>query len=147
MHHYPLKPALLWSLCVSFVICSSFHYNQTLFWNPKSQAESIPSFTFHEILSRQEQVRGRGAYGINTLRKCAHLWSSKLPPAWISHRWKVPNPSLDELIFSGPLCSFTVTDWEPRGRLARTKIKRGIKEENRTQLEHLYNLPYLTPEH
>ncbi len=36
---------------------------------------------------------------------------------------------------------------EAERQSGQNKDKGGIKEENRTQLQHLYNLPYLTPEH
>lgn len=36
---------------------------------------------------------------------------------------------------------------EAERQSGQNKDKGRIKEENRTQLKHLYNLPYLTPEH
>lgn len=85
----------------------------------------------------------RAGRGINTSRKCAHLWTPELPPAWISQRWKVPNPSLDGLIFSDPLCYFTVTDWKLRGSLGRTKIKGELKRKTELNLSICITYPIL----
>lgn len=123
------------------IIRGSFHFESDIVLNSPKYRErpaATPTFTFSWDISRQEQV------GVLTPRENVHIYEPRsFPQPGFLGRWKVPNPSLDELIFSGPLCSFTVTDWKPRGSPGRTKIKGELKRKTELNFSICITYPIL----
>lgn len=103
------------------------------------------SYSYLYIFMRY--FKTRAGRGINTSGKCAHLWTPELPPAWISREVKGSKSLFRWVDLLRPIMLLHCDRLEAERQSGQNKDKGGIKEENRTQLQHLYNLPYLTPEH
>lgn len=129
--------------CISFTVRLHFIWIRHTF---KFQKENwIHSFLYIFMrFSRQEQVE------VLTPQENVHFYTFMNPGA-------SPSPDFSEVKGSKslfrwvdllrPIMPLHCDRVEAERQSGQNKDKGGIKEENRTQLQHLYNLPYLTPEH